>query len=95
MYLYTLRFLDGRQPLCGIGVTSVIDLIFKPCALRPRIAESLPGPGPLTRTSRFFIPKACAFSPQLPAATCAAKGVDFLEPLKPAPPEVAQHQAFP
>jgi hypothetical protein len=43
---------------------------------------------------KFFMPKANAFSPQLPAATCAANGVDFLEPLKPEPPEVAQQTAF-
>jgi hypothetical protein len=36
---------------------------------------TLPGPGPLTRTSKFFMPKANAFSPQLPAATCAANGI--------------------
>jgi ribosomal protein S13 len=41
-----------------------------PRRFKPRMAESLPGPGPLTRTSKFFMPKANAFSPQLPAATC-------------------------
>jgi hypothetical protein len=39
--------------------------------------------------------EANAFSPQFPAATCAANGVDFLEPLKPEPPEVAQQTALP
>src|SRR5687767_8907829 len=47
------------------------------------------------RTSRFFTPCSCAARPADSAATCAAKGVDLREPLKPAPPEVAQESALP
>src|SRR5437588_2295236 len=89
------RRLGGRQPLCGTGVTSAIETIFSPRALRARTADSRPGPGPLMRTSRFFTPCSCAARPALSAATCAAKGVDLREPLKPAAPEVAQDRALP
>ena len=45
-----LRFV-GRQPLCGIGVTSRIDFTSMPTVCSARIADSRPEPGPLTRTS--------------------------------------------
>src|SRR5574343_464556 len=89
------RFLGGRQPLCGIGVTSVIAVIFMPSALSARTEDSRPGPGPLMRTSRFFTPHSWAALPAASAATCAANGVDLREPRKPAPPEVAQDNALP
>src|SRR5499427_3195260 len=85
----------GRQPLWGTGVTSAMLPIFKPRALSARTADSRPGPGPLMRTSRFFKPHSCAARPACSAATCAAKGVDFREPLKPAAPEVAHASALP
>src|ERR1043165_9871835 len=53
---YTRRFLRGRQPLCGTGVTSLMVGISRPMAWRARIADSRPEPGPLTRTSISFIP---------------------------------------
>src|SRR5260221_12876479 len=89
------RRLGGRQPLCGTGVTSAIETIFSPRAFRARTADSRPGPGPLMRTSRFLTPHSCAARPACSAATWAAKGVDFLEPLKPAAPEVAHAKALP
>src|SRR5205085_5884687 len=92
---YMRRRFGGRQPLCGTGVTSAIETIFSPRALSARTADSRPGPGPLMRTSRFFTPCSCAARPALSAATCAAKGVDLREPLKPAAPEVAQERALP
>src|SRR5690242_13471660 len=92
---YIRRRFGGRQPLCGTGVTSAIDTIFKPSAFSARTADSRPGPGPLIRTSRFFTPCSCAARPADSAATCAAKGVDLREPLKPAAPEVAHERAFP
>ena len=58
-------------------------------------AESLPGPGPFTKTSRLFNPKAVAFCPAFSAAICAAKGVLFRDPLKPEPPEVAHASVLP
>src|SRR5690606_39976397 len=89
------RFLGGRQPVCGIGVTSEIDRILMPSALSARTEESRPGPGPLTLTSRFLITHSTAARPAASAATCAANGVDLREPLKPAPPDVAHDRALP
>src|SRR5690349_10955059 len=47
----TRRFFGGRQPLCGIGVTSLMDFTSIPAVERARTADSRPLPGPLTRTS--------------------------------------------
>src|SRR5664279_5552048 len=89
------RRLGGLQPLCGIGVTSWMLVIFRPMAFSARTADSRPGPGPLIRTSRFFTPHSCAALPAASAAIWAAKGVDLREPLKPAPPDVAHDSALP
>src|SRR5262249_23419812 len=88
---YTLLRFLGRQPLCGIGVVSLIDLMSSPLACSARIADSRPAPGPVTRTSTDRTP--CSFAPsaQLAAASCAAKGVPLREPLKPIRP--AEDQA--
>ena len=64
----------------------------KPELLKDLTAESLPGPGPLTKISKLFNPNSAAFCPALSAATCAANGVLFLEPRNPEPPEVAQER---
>src|SRR5699024_5169070 len=87
--------LGGRQPLCGIGVMSEMLVILIPKAFSARTDESRPGPGPLMRTSKFLIPYSIAVRPAISAATCAANGVDLREPLKPAPPDVAQDNALP
>src|SRR5512141_1764314 len=89
------RRFGGRQPLCGIGVTSEMLVSLMPSALSARTADSRPGPGPLMRTSRFLTPHSTATRPARSAATCAANGVDLREPLKPAPPEVAHDSALP
>src|SRR5258706_15269172 len=89
------RLFGGRQPLWGTGVTSAMLPILRPKALSARTADSRPGPGPLMRTSRFFTPHSCAARPACSAATCAAKGVDLREPLKPAAPDVAHASALP
>src|SRR5690348_8337606 len=89
------RFLGGRQPLCGTGVTSEMLVILKPTALSARTADSRPGPGPLMRTSMFFTPDSAARRPACSAATCAANGVDLREPLKPLLPHVAHARALP
>ena len=47
-------------------------VILYPHAFRARTADSRPGPGPLTSTSRFFRPYSLAASPARSAATCAA-----------------------
>src|SRR5581483_11633990 len=91
----TLRFFGGRQPLCGIGVTSEMLVIFRPQLFSARTADSRPGPGPPTRTSTFFTPCSWAALPAFSAATCAAKGVLLREPRKPQPPEVAQDRVLP
>src|SRR6266513_3611160 len=89
------RRFGGRQPLCGTGVTSEMLLILRPSAFRARTADSRPGPGPLILTSSFLTPHSCAALPADSAATWAANGVDLREPLKPAPPDVAQDKALP
>src|SRR3954454_8724396 len=50
------------------------------------MADSRPLPGPCTRTWTLRRPRFIASRPQFSAATVAAKGVDFLEPLNPALP---------
>src|SRR5688572_11939980 len=50
------------------------------------MADSRPLPGPCTRTCTRRRPRFMASRPQFSAATVAAKGVDFLEPLNPALP---------
>src|SRR5699024_1641784 len=44
----TRRRLGGRQPLWGMGVTSLIIVTSRPVACSARIADSRPAPGPLT-----------------------------------------------
>lgn len=70
-------------------------VILNPAELSALTAESLPGPGPFIFTSKFFTPHSIATLLAFSAATCAANGVLFLEPLKPAPPEVAHDKALP
>src|SRR5512134_3649883 len=85
----------GRQPLCGIGVTSLIELMRMPSDASARTLDARPGPGPLMRTSRFLMPCSCAARPAVSAATWAANGVLLREPLKPWPPEDAHANAPP
>ena len=58
-------------------------------------ADSLPEPGPETSTLNDFIPYSLALLPTSSAAICAAKGVDFLDPLKPLCPADDHARAFP
>src|SRR5271157_2866589 len=84
---YTRRRFGGRQPLCGIGVTSRITTICNPAAARARTADSRPEPGPLTRTSTLFMPNwSRAALAAANEACCAAYGVPLREPLKPIAP---------
>ena len=62
---------------------SFIKLISNPEAGKDLIAASLPDPGPFTYTSTTFNPYSIAFFAASCAASCAAKGVDFLEPRNP------------
>ncbi len=59
------------------------------------MADSRPEPGPCTRTFTRLTPIPTASRPICSAATVAAKGVDFFEPLKPAVPAEAQMIVFP
>src|SRR5512146_456421 len=93
--LQTRRRFGGRQPLCGMGVTSLIDLMSRPDAASARIADSRPAPGPLTFTSTVRTPCSCASCAAFCAATCAANGVPLREPLKPMRPALDQARMFP
>ena len=81
--------------MCGIGVVSLIEIILNPLACNALRAVSLPEPGPLTSTERIFIPTSKAFTAAESAATCAAYGVDFLDPLNPFCPAEAHEITFP
>src|SRR5437867_9364851 len=89
---HTRRRLRGRQPLCGIGVTSRMEVMVNPAACNARRADSRPDPGPATSTSRVRMPCSIAFWAASSAATWAANGVDLREPLKPLVP--AEDQAI-
>src|SRR5262252_3984840 len=91
----TLRRFGGRQPLCGIGVTSLIDFTWRPAVASAWIADSRPEPGPCTRTCTRFTPAVNASRAHCSAATVAANGVLFLDPLKPALPDEPHDTAFP
>src|SRR5881227_3046463 len=54
--IQTLRRFGGRQPLCGIGVTSLIPTTSMPVFWMVRIAVSRPEPGPLTTQSTLRTP---------------------------------------
>src|SRR5882672_12765297 len=92
---YTRRRLGGRQPLCGIGVTSLMDLISTPAACRARMADSRPEPGPLTRMSSERRPASLATAAAADAACCAAKGVPLRDPLNPSVPALDQVTTWP
>src|SRR6202171_428263 len=78
-----------------MGVTSRIEVIWKPTDCSARRADSRPEPGPQTSTSRIFMPCSIAFLPASSAATWAAYGVDLREPLKPFVPDDDQAIVLP
>src|SRR5690242_10106163 len=59
------------------------------------MADSRPDPGPCTFTCTRFTPRLSASRAACSAATVAANGVLFLEPLKPALPDEPQDTALP
>src|SRR5215813_10337424 len=59
------------------------------------MADSRPLPGPCTRTWTRFTPRLIASRAHCSAATVAANGVLFLEPLKPALPDEPHATALP
>src|SRR4051794_10130412 len=91
----TRLLLRGRQPLWACGVTSRTPVTSRPAACRDRMAVSRPEPGPFTKTSTFCRPCSMPLRAAASAVTCAAKGVDLREPLKPAPPADSQAMTFP
>src|SRR6201995_2012971 len=91
----TRRRFGGRQPLWGVGVTSWMVPTSRPIAPSDRIAVSRPDPGPLTKTSIFFMPWSIARRPAASAAIWAANGVDLREPLKPTVPAEAHEITAP
>src|SRR5262249_10691296 len=91
----TRRRLRGRQPLCGIVVTSRIEVTVKPAACSARSADSRPEPGPATSTSSGRMPCSCAFLETSSAATWAAYGVDLRDPLNPIVPADDQAMVLP
>ena len=73
----------------------MIRVISNPAVCSALIAASRPEPGPLTYTSTVFSPCSIAALAAVSAALWAAKGVFFLEPLKPSPPALAQERVLP
>src|SRR3954453_8873201 len=66
-----------------------------PAACSERMAVSRPEPGPFTNTSTFWSPCSMPLRAAASAVTCAAKGVDLREPLKPAPPADSHASTLP
>ena len=79
----------------GIGVTSLMDTTLSPADASACTADSRPLPGPCTSTCTRRTPRLYASRPQFSAATVAANGVDFFDPLKPALPAVLHTMVLP
>src|SRR5947209_2503381 len=92
---YTRRRFGGRQPSCGMGVTSRIAVISSPVACNERMAASRPAPGPFTNTSMVFRPYSIALRAAASAAAWAANGVLLREPLNPALPALDHDTTLP
>src|SRR5260370_34110136 len=80
---YTLRFLGGRHPLCGMGVTSLMARTSIPAGLNARNADSRPEPGPDTRPSTPRSPLSLVLLVAVMGAFWGAEGGPFREPGKP------------
>src|SRR5687768_16638278 len=72
-----------------------MDFTWRPAEASAWIADSRPLPGPCTRTCTRLTPAVSASRAACSAATVAAKGVLFLEPLKPALPDEPHEIALP
>lgn len=83
----SLRAFLGRQPLCGMGVLSVIEITSRPPIVRPWMADKRPGPRPFTTTRMWVTPFAVAFAAAAMPAVCAAMPVPFLAFLNPSVPQ--------
>jgi len=74
---------------------SLIDKILNPLDCKERNAVSRPDPGPFTWTVKVLKPCSKALVPASSAATCAAYGVDFRDPLNPLAPAEDQETTLP
>lgn len=83
----SLRAFLGRQPLCGMGVLSVMEITSRPPIVRPWMADKRPGPRPFTTTRMWVTPFAVAFAAAAMPAVCAAMPVPFLAFLNPSVPQ--------
>ena len=92
---YTRRRFFGRQPLCGSGVTSSIDLIFKPAACSAVIATFAPAPRPFHLHVDFLHAELDRLLGHLLGRHGPAKGVLLRLPLKPLVPALAQQSVSP
>src|SRR3954471_9966768 len=91
----TRLLFGGRQPLCGMGVTSLMPETSMPVFCSERIAVSRPEPGPFTSTSTLRTPCSMARRAHCSAASWAANGVDLREPLNPTLPADAHARTLP
>lgn len=81
--------------MCGIGVTSRMDMTLSPADASAWMADSRPLPGPCTLTWTRLRPMLTASRAACSEATVAANGVDFLEPLNPALPAEPHESVLP
>src|SRR5687767_14863449 len=72
-----------------------MDFTCSPAVASAWMADSRPLPGPCTRTCTRLTPAVSASRAACSAATVAAKGVLFLDPLKPALPDEPHEIALP
>src|ERR1700687_4518856 len=91
----TRRFFGGRQPLCGIGVRSLMILTSSPAVDSARTADSRPAPGPLPSTFTVRRPDSLALLAAVNEACCAANGVPLRDPRNPSEPELDHDSTFP
>src|SRR5579864_7131460 len=92
---YTRRRRAGRQPPCGIGVTSMMASRLRPAPWSPRMDCSRPGPSPFTSTITDSMLKLAALRMAFSAATFAEYGVDLRVPSNPDEPELDHARTFP
>ena len=90
----TRRRFGGRHPLCGIGVTSLIIVIFRPQLAIARSASPDPNRG-LDEDADGLHAVIIALRAASSATSCAAKGVALRLPLKPFTPPLDHETVLP
>lgn len=91
---HSLRAFLGRQPLCGMGVLSVIEITSRPPMVSPLMADKRPGPRPFTTTLMWVTPFPVAFAAAAMPAVCAAMPVPFLAFRNPSVPQEARARGW-